>query len=84
MDEGHLLAAARYVSLNPVRAHLVARVEDWPWSSMRAHITGKDHGLAAVRPLLDRVPDFAALVTVPDGRRRRLRSPPSGAPKADE
>ena len=66
MDEGHLLAAARYVSLNPVRARLVARVEDWPWSSMRAHITGKDDGLVAVRPLLDRVPDFAALVTVPE------------------
>jgi putative transposase len=64
MDEGHLLAAARYVSLNPVRARLVARAEDWPWSSVRAHITGKDDGLVAVRPLLDRVPDFAALIAV--------------------
>jgi hypothetical protein len=33
MDEGHLPAAARYVSLNPVRACLVARAEDRPWPS---------------------------------------------------
>jgi putative transposase len=30
MDEDHLLAAARYVPLNPVRARLVARPQDWP------------------------------------------------------
>jgi putative transposase len=28
-----LVAAARYVELNPVRAGLVRRAEDWPWSS---------------------------------------------------
>jgi hypothetical protein len=33
MDEGHLPAAARYVSLNPVRARLVARTKDRPWPS---------------------------------------------------
>ena len=38
MDEDHLIAAARYVSLNPVRARLVARAEDWPWASTRAHL----------------------------------------------
>jgi hypothetical protein len=35
MDEQHLLAGVRYVSLNPVRACLAARAEDWPWSSVR-------------------------------------------------
>jgi putative transposase len=29
MDEAHLHAALRYVALNPVRALLVARPEDW-------------------------------------------------------
>src|SRR6202789_2286051 len=29
MDEEHLGAALRYVALNPVRARLVARAEDW-------------------------------------------------------
>ena len=31
--DGHLLAAARYVEMNPVKAGLVQRAEDWPWSS---------------------------------------------------
>ena len=38
MDEEHLMAAARYVASNPVRARLVARAEDWRWSSARAHM----------------------------------------------
>lgn len=40
LDEGHLWTAIRYVELNPVRAGLVARAEDWPWSSARAHALG--------------------------------------------
>ena len=66
MDEAHLIAAARYVSLNPVRARLVQRAEDWPWSSVRAHLAGRGDGLVNVKPLLDRVSDFAALLR--DGR----------------
>lgn len=31
--ENHLREVARYVVLNPVRAGLIARAEDWPWSS---------------------------------------------------
>jgi putative transposase len=38
----HLGLALRYVDLNPVRAGLVDRAEDWHWSSARAHIEGKD------------------------------------------
>ena len=34
--ESYLLELARYVVLNPVRAGMVARPEDWPWSSFRA------------------------------------------------
>ena len=34
--DAHLLELARYVVLNPVRAHLVGRAEIWPWSSYRA------------------------------------------------
>jgi putative transposase len=39
MDESHLLAALRYVELNPVKAGLVERAPDWPWSSARARLT---------------------------------------------
>ncbi len=35
------MAAARYVTLNPVRAGLVVRAEDWPWSSVGAHLAGR-------------------------------------------
>lgn len=38
LDERHLLAAARYVELNPVRAGLVESPEDWEWSSTRYHL----------------------------------------------
>jgi putative transposase len=62
MDESHLHAAIRYVALNPVRARLVARAQDWPWSSVRAHLKGEDDALVSVRPVLDRVEDFAGLI----------------------
>jgi putative transposase len=45
MDEAHLVTAIRYVELNPVKAKLAARAEDWPWSSARAHVSGKRDGL---------------------------------------
>lgn len=32
----HLLELHRYIVLNPVRARIVKRVGDWPWSSYRA------------------------------------------------
>jgi putative transposase len=37
LDEAHAWAALRYIERNPVRAGLVARAEDYPWSSARAH-----------------------------------------------
>lgn len=67
MDEQHLAAALRYVSLNPVRARLVRRAQDWRWSSTRAHLRGKDDGLTALAPIRDRFPEFAdLLVTEPE------------------
>ena len=36
--DAYLLELARYVALNPVRAGMVARAEDWPWSSYRTMI----------------------------------------------
>jgi putative transposase len=62
MDEAHLIAAARYVPMNPVRARLVTRPEAWPWSSARAHLAAQDDGLVLTRPLLDRIDNFAAFL----------------------
>jgi len=51
MDDAHLLTAVRYVELNPVRAKLARRAEDWPWSSARAHVSGRADGLTDPRGL---------------------------------
>jgi putative transposase len=42
MDEAYLWTALRYVELNPVRAGMVTRAEDWKWSSASAHL-GVEH-----------------------------------------
>jgi putative transposase len=47
-DEAHLPGALRYVAMNPVRAGLCARPEQWRWSGYRATV-----GLAAVPRFLD-------------------------------
>jgi putative transposase len=65
MDEAHLYAALRYVALNPVRARLVERAQDWPWSSVRAHLAGADDQVMKVAPALERVGDFAAFLGAP-------------------
>jgi len=62
MDEAYLLAAARYVELNPVRAKLVHRARDWPWSSAKAHLSGRDDRLVKVAPLLAMVGDWKAFL----------------------
>lgn len=50
MDGSYLYRCVRYVGLNPVRAGLVAKASEWPWSSVRAHLGG------ACDPLLTRGP----------------------------
>lgn len=62
MDEAHLHAAFRYVALNPVRAQLVKRAQDWQWSSVRAHCAGCDDHVVRVAPLLERIGDFRAFL----------------------
>ena len=37
LDEPHLWAAVRYVERNPVRAGIVTRAEEYPWSSAAGH-----------------------------------------------
>lgn len=65
MDEAHFLAAARYIARYPMAAGLVGAAADWPWSSARAHLAGRDDELVRVAPLLDRVPNFAEFIAGP-------------------
>jgi putative transposase len=87
MDEEHLAAALRYVSLNPVRARLVERAQDWRWSSTRAHLRGKADGLTALAPVKDRFPHFVDLLggELEAGLFKRLRAAESiGRPLGDD
>ena len=65
MDDAHVLAAVRYVEMNPVAAGMVAEARDWPWSSARSHLAGRR---AAGDPLTDvaalgaHVPNWRALL----------------------
>jgi len=58
MDEIHLLTAAFYIEMNPVRANLVPEAALWPWSSTRAHFAKRDDRLCKVTPLLEMVEDW--------------------------
>jgi len=62
LDEEHLMLAARYVALNPVRARLVRRPQDWAWSSLHAHLDGRDDSLVTVAPLLERLGSITTLI----------------------
>ncbi|MGZ6124134.1 MAG: transposase [Myxococcales bacterium] len=62
MDDRYTIAASRYVELNPVRAGLVSRADQYPWSSARAHVLGRDDRLVSVAPLLSRMPDWSAFI----------------------
>lgn len=58
MDERYLLASARYIELNPVKAGLASAPVEYPWSSAAAHIEGRDDALVTVKPLLEIVEDW--------------------------
>lgn len=59
MDESYLLRAAAYVELNPVKAGMVKQPQDYLYSSVHAHLSGKDE-LDIIKPklLLDMVDDW--------------------------
>ena len=40
-SENYLLCCYRYIELNPVRAHMVPRAQDYSWSSVHANAFGK-------------------------------------------
>jgi transposase len=81
LDGEHLWVAARYVERNPVRAGLVPRAEEYPWSSAAAHCGLRRDPLVAGD--LERrgvVEDWASWLAEPDGEedlaslRRQTRS----------
>jgi putative transposase len=55
MDAAYLMAAARYVELNPVRAKMCRAPWAYKWSSAAAHVAGKDDVLVRAAPLIERL-----------------------------
>lgn len=66
MDEPHLLAAIRYVLLNPVRAGLAQSPTDWRYSSAKAHVLGCPDSLVNTRPARERVADWEGFLAIHD------------------
>ncbi len=50
-SEGYWLKCMRYVELNPVRAGIVSRSEEYRWSSARTHVRGTEDPLLSVHDL---------------------------------
>ncbi len=87
MDERYLMAAVRYVELNPVRAQMVESAWDYPWSSAAAHMQGKDDRLVKVKPMLERVADWHEYLgqdTEPTELKALRRHSRTGRPLGDE
>ena len=64
LDERHLYAAIRYVERNPVRAGIVKRAEDYPWSSASAHLTGAADPLLAQHFMTEEISDWASFLAL--------------------
>ena len=47
LDDIHLYMAIRYIERNPIRAGIVEKAENFPWSSARGHLTLKEDPLLA-------------------------------------
>lgn len=64
MDDAHLIAAARYVENNPVKAGMVENAEDWRWSSARSHVLNIDDGLTDRTALAQYLPNWSAYLAL--------------------
>ena len=86
MDKRYLLATVRYTELNPVRARLCQRAEEWPWSSARAHLMGCNDVVTDVQPMCDRIGDWQRYLDegASDGELEGIRrSATTGRPAGD-
>jgi putative transposase len=63
MDEVHTLAAIRYVELNPVRAGLGRRAEDWQWSSVHKHLGDQSDSLVDDSALCEAIGDWRGFLS---------------------
>jgi putative transposase len=62
MDEQYLIATARYIELNPVKAGIVNKPAKYKWSRAQAHIQEEDDVLVKAGPLLKLIPNWHELL----------------------
>ena len=78
----------RTYALNPVRAKLAGRAEDWCWSSVHALLDpARGDGITHTSPVLERVPDFAGFLKDGEDQAQSAslrRSESVGRPLGDE
>ncbi len=65
LDEKYLIAVARYIELNPVKAKIIDNPVDYRWSSCKAHVEGKDDKLVKVKPLLSIINNWSDFIRKP-------------------
>ena len=58
LDSAYLYAAVRYVERNPVRAGIVEKAEDYPWSSAKAHVRKFEDPLLSDFYLIDEIANW--------------------------
>ena len=64
----YLLECLKYIELNPVRANIVSRPEDYRWSSYRFHAFGEDEN-----SMLDPDPMYLSLADTEEKRQKVYR-----------
>jgi putative transposase len=87
LDERYWLTCLRYVELNPLRAGMVTRAEDYEWSTYSAHAFGRHLDWLEPHPLFvalgaseaERAAAYRRLcsATIHDDEVRRLRAHPA-------
>ena len=66
-SDPYLFAAGNYIEMNPVRAHLTAKPEDWPHSSYEVYASGKYNRIVTIDPF------YPSIAANPALRQRRYR-----------
>jgi len=79
--EGYFIWCGLYVELNPVRAKLVEKPQDWRWSSYNFYAFGK--GGPLIEELIDTDPYYFQLADNPEERQERYRKNIEGVMKED-
>ena len=86
MDERYVRAAVRYVERNPVRAKVVKKAEEYPWSSAGFRVKKQENPLLSDFYLLEEISDWSQYLGEEEDKeqfgRMRLQSL-SGRPLGD-